>query len=131
MGIKTYFSVYIVGGLDAQGNCEVGAYEVDSEMLTGQVVLASYEVDIKQEWAPANDLIGTIKLSESLIATTTDRATVDSGEGTYVWNSRRTLAQTLWSAYTQDPSRWLPTQQQHSPTEQPSCREEIRTRWPA
>ncbi len=34
-------------------------------------------------WARTNDLIGTIKLSEALIATTTDRATVDSGEGTY------------------------------------------------
>ncbi len=58
------------GGLDAQGNCEVGAYEVDGEMLTGQVVLASYEVDIRQEWARTNDLIGTIKLREALIATT-------------------------------------------------------------
>ena len=86
MGVKTDFSVYLVGGLDAQGNCEVGAYEVDGEMLTNQVVLASYEVDIRQEWARTNDLIGTIKLSEALIATTTDRATVDSGEGTYVWD---------------------------------------------
>ncbi len=71
-----------MGGLDAQWNCEVGAYKVDSEMLTGQVVLAAYEVDIRQEWARTNDLIGTIKLSESLIAMTTDRAKVDSGEGT-------------------------------------------------
>jgi hypothetical protein len=85
-GVKTDFSVYLVGGLDAQGNCEVGAYEVNGEMVTGQVVKASYEVDIKQEWARANDLTGAIKLSESLIATTTDRATVDSGEGTYVWD---------------------------------------------
>ncbi len=77
MGVKMDFSLYLVGGLDAQGNCEVGAYEVDGKMLTGQVVLAAYEVDIKQEWARTNDLIGTIKLSKSLIATTTDRATVD------------------------------------------------------
>jgi hypothetical protein len=47
---------------------------------------ALYEVDIKQEWAQANDLTGTIKLKKSLVATTTDRATVDSGEGTYVWD---------------------------------------------
>ncbi len=86
MGVKTDFSVYLVGGLDAQGNCEVGAYEVNGVMLTSQVVQASYEVDIKQEWARANDLTGTIKLTESLVATTTDRATVDSGEGTYVWD---------------------------------------------
>jgi hypothetical protein len=37
MGVKTDFSVYLVGGLDAQGNCEVGADEVDGEMLTGQI----------------------------------------------------------------------------------------------
>ncbi len=86
MDVKTDFSVYRVGGLDAQGNCEVGAYEVNGVMLTSQVVQASYEVDIKQEWARANDLTSTIKLTESLMATTTDRATVDSGEGTYVWD---------------------------------------------
>jgi hypothetical protein len=43
-------------------------------------------VDIKHEWARANDLTGTIKLTESLVATTMDRATVDSGEGTYLWD---------------------------------------------
>jgi hypothetical protein len=101
MGVKTDFSVYLVGGLDAQGNCEVGAYEVDGEMLTGQVVLAAYEVDIRQEWARTNDLIGTIKLSEALIATTTDRATVDSGEGMYVWDySQDACPDTLVSLYT-------------------------------
>ena len=100
MGVKTDFSVYLVGGLDAQGNCEVGAYEVNGEMLTGQVVQASYEVDIKQVWARANDLTGTIKLTESLVATTTDRATVDSGEGTYVWDfSQDACPDTLVSLY--------------------------------
>jgi hypothetical protein len=97
MGVKTDFSVYLVGGLDAQGNCEVGAYEVDGEMLTNQVVLASYEVDIRQEWARTNDLIGTIKLSEALIATTTDRATVDSGEGTYVWDYSQDACPVHWT----------------------------------
>ena len=41
MGVKTDFSVYLVGGLDAQGNCEVDAYEVNGVMLTNQVVQAS------------------------------------------------------------------------------------------
>jgi hypothetical protein len=27
MGVKTDFSVYLVGGLDAQGNCEVGTVD--------------------------------------------------------------------------------------------------------
>jgi hypothetical protein len=50
------------------------------------VTQAIYEVDIRQEWAKANDLTGTLKLAESLRATTTDRAVVDSGEGTFVWD---------------------------------------------
>ena len=57
-------------------------------------------MDIKQEWARANDLTGTIKLSGALIATTTDRATVDSGEGTYVWDySQDACSDTLVSLY--------------------------------
>jgi hypothetical protein len=43
------------------------------------------EIYIRQEWAGANDLMGTIKLSEYLMGTTTDWTLVDSGEGTYVW----------------------------------------------
>ncbi len=45
-----------------------------------------YEIYVCQEWARANDLTGTIKLSEYLMGTTTDRTLVDSGEGTYVWD---------------------------------------------
>ncbi len=41
---------------------------------------AMYEIYVRQEWARANDLTGTIKLSEYLMGTTTDRALVDSGE---------------------------------------------------
>ncbi len=67
MCVQTDFSIYLVGGLDAQQNCEVDAYEVNSVMLTSKVVQASYEVDIKQEWARTNDLTGTIKLTESLM----------------------------------------------------------------
>jgi hypothetical protein len=47
---------------------------------------AMYEIYVCQEWARANDLTGTIKLSEYLMGTTTDRTLVDSGEGTYVWD---------------------------------------------
>ncbi len=48
----------------------------------------------------ANDLTGTIKLSEYLMGTTTDRALVDSGEGTYVWeHSKDTCLDTLVSLY--------------------------------
>ncbi len=45
-------------------------------MLKNQMAQASYEVDIKQEWARANDMTGTIKMTDSLVATTTEGATV-------------------------------------------------------
>jgi hypothetical protein len=38
MDVKTNFNVYLVGGLDAYGNCEVSAYEVNGMMLTSQLV---------------------------------------------------------------------------------------------
>ena len=44
------------------------------------MVTATYEIYVRQEWARANDLTGSIKLSEYLMGTTTDRALVDSGE---------------------------------------------------
>ena len=47
---------------------------------------AVYEVHIKQEWARANDLTNTLTMTGGLMATTTDRSAVDSGEGTFVWD---------------------------------------------
>jgi hypothetical protein len=52
--------------------------------LKSQMAMATYEIYVHQEWARANNLTGTIKLSEYLMGTTTDRILVDSGEGTYV-----------------------------------------------
>jgi hypothetical protein len=44
--------------------------------------------------------MGTIKLSEYLMGTTTDRTLVDSGEGTYVWDhSQDACPDTLVSLY--------------------------------
>jgi hypothetical protein len=49
--------------------------------LKSQVVTAIYEIYMQQEWARANDLTCSIKLSENQMGTTTDRTLVDSGEG--------------------------------------------------
>ena len=76
--------VNLVGGLDNNSNCEVGLFEVNGVPPKNQMARAMYEIYVRQEWARANDLTGTIKLSEYLMGTTTDRALVDSGEGTYV-----------------------------------------------
>ncbi len=73
--------------MDNNGNCEVGLYEVNGVPLRNQMATAIYEIYVRQEWARAKDLTGTIKLSEYLMGTTTDRTLVDSGEGTYVWNN--------------------------------------------
>ncbi len=96
--------VNFVGGLDKNNNCEVGLYEVNGVPLRSQVVTAMYEIYVRQEWARANDLTGSIKLSEYLMGTTTDRTLVDSGEGT----TCRMPVLTRRSAYTEDGSRCSP-----------------------
>jgi hypothetical protein len=85
MNVSQGVTVDLVGSLDNYGNCEVGVFEFNGVTLKNQMATAMYEIYVRQEWARANDLMGTIKLSEYLMGTTTDRALVDSGEGTYVW----------------------------------------------
>ncbi len=46
--------------------------------LKSQMATAMYEIYVGQEWARANNLTSTIKLSEYLMGTTTDRTLVDS-----------------------------------------------------
>jgi hypothetical protein len=100
MNVRRSVIVNLVGGLDNNGNCEVGLFEVNGVPLTSQLANAMYEIYVRQEWARANDLTGTIKLSEYLMGTTTDRTLVDSGEGTYVWDySQDACPDTLVSLY--------------------------------
>ncbi len=100
MNVRRAIIVDLVGGLDNDGNCEVGLYEVKGVPLRNQMATAMYEIYVRQEWARANDLTGTIKLLEYLMGTTTDRTLVDSGEGTYVWDySQDACPDTLVSLY--------------------------------
>jgi hypothetical protein len=100
MNVRKGVSVELVGGLDEYGNCRVGVFHLDGMRLEGQMVTANYEIYVRQEWARANDLTGSIKLSEYLMGTTADRALVDSGEGTYVWeHSKDACPDTLVSLY--------------------------------
>jgi hypothetical protein len=100
MNVRRAIIVDLGGGLDNDGNCEVGLYEVNGVPLRNQMATAMYEIYVRQEWARANDLTGTIKLSEYLMGTTTDRTLVDSGEGTYVWDySQDACPDTLVSLY--------------------------------
>jgi hypothetical protein len=100
MNVRRAIIVDLVGGLDNDGNCEVGLYEVNGVPLRNQMATAMNEIYVRQEWVRANDLTGTIKLSEYLMGTTTDRTLVDSGEGTYVWDhSQDACPDTLVSLY--------------------------------
>jgi len=100
MNIRRAIIVDLVGGLDNHGNCEVGLYEVNGVPLRNQMATVMYEIYVRQEWARANDLTDTIKLSEYLMGTTTDQTLVDSGEGTYVWDySQDACPDTLVSLY--------------------------------
>ena len=64
MNVRRADFVDLVGGLDNNGNCEVGLFEVNGVPLRSQRATAMYELYVRQEWARANDLTGTIKLSE-------------------------------------------------------------------
>jgi hypothetical protein len=100
MNVRRAIIVDLVGGLDNNSNCEVGLYEVNGVPLRNQIATAMYEIYVRQEGARANDLTGTIKLSEYLMGTTTDRTLVDSGEGTYVCDySQDACPDTLVSLY--------------------------------
>jgi hypothetical protein len=80
------FHTYLRGRVDINNNYEVGTFEYGSKKYTKQVVLASYEVLLRQEWARANDISEMITMASGIIAPTTDRSIMDSAEGTYVWN---------------------------------------------
>ncbi len=69
MNVRRAIIVNLVGGLDNNGNCEVGLYEVNGVPLRNQMATAMYEIYVRQERARANDLTGTIKLSEYLMGT--------------------------------------------------------------
>jgi hypothetical protein len=56
--------VNLVSGLDNNSNCEMGLFEVNGVPLRSQVTTSMYEIYVRQEWARANDLTGSIKLSE-------------------------------------------------------------------
>ncbi len=98
--VRQGVTVDLVGSLDNYGNCEVGVFKFNGVTLKNHMATAIYEIYVRQEWARANDLTDTIKLSEYLMGTTTDRALVDSGEGTYVWeHSKDVCPDTLVSLY--------------------------------
>jgi hypothetical protein len=129
--IRRAVIVDLVGGLDNDGNCEVGLYEVNGVPLRNQMATAMYEIYVRQEWARANDLTGPIKLSEYLMGTITDRTLVDSGRAPTSGTTRRMHVTTRWSAYTGAGSRCSPSQRPPSRTAQPSWPDGIRTRSPA
>jgi hypothetical protein len=101
--------VNLVGGLDNNGNCEVGMFKVNGVPLRSQVVTAAYEIYIRQEWARANNLTGSIKLLEYLMGTTTDRMLMDSGRALISGTTRKMPALNRWSACTGAASRCSPT----------------------
>ncbi len=74
MNVRQGVTVELVGGLDDYGNCRVGVFHLNGVTLESQMATAMYEIYVRQEWARANDLTGSIKLSEYLMGTTTDRA---------------------------------------------------------
>jgi hypothetical protein len=49
MNVRRAIIVDLVGGLDNNGNCEVGLYEVNGVPLRNQMATAMYEIYVRQE----------------------------------------------------------------------------------
>jgi hypothetical protein len=67
MNIRRLEIINLVWGLDGKSKCEVGLFKVNGVPLRSQVATAMFEICVCQEWARANNLTGTIKLSEYLM----------------------------------------------------------------
>ena len=80
IGVSTSFHTYLKGGVDINNDCQVGTYEYGGKEYTKQVVLASYEVLLRQEWVRANNITGMITMASGVIAQTTGRSIMDTAE---------------------------------------------------
>jgi hypothetical protein len=94
IGVSKSFHTYLRGGVNIGNNYEVEMYEHDGKELTSQVMLASYEALIIQEWARANDVTGMLTMASGITAPTSDRSVMDSAEGTTSGAIRRSPALT-------------------------------------
>jgi len=72
MNVRRAIIVDLVGGLENDGNCEVGLYEVNGVLLRNQMPTAMYRADQEgaagaghQVYSNADDQVGVLRIPES------------------------------------------------------------------
>jgi hypothetical protein len=86
IGATASHSMFLAGGLEDQGRCEVGIVTFpDGKALNGQAAQGLYEITLREEFARLNELMGSLTLTLGVQAATGDKSILDSLEGTVVW----------------------------------------------
>ena len=100
VGRRTYSTVIgttlshqeiLTGGLDDSGNCEVGQFNDTSlrKTLGDQVAQKLVEISLFNKQGLVNDILGTVRLTDNIMAKVGDESVRDSVQGTYVWTHQR------------------------------------------
>jgi hypothetical protein len=105
MNVQRSVTINLVNGLNNNGNCEVGLFEVKGALLRSQVVTGAYKIYIQQEWERANDLTRSIKLLKFLMAPQRIGQCWTQGRAPMCGITPRMPALTPWSACTGAASR--------------------------
>jgi hypothetical protein len=86
IGATASHSMFLAGGLEDQGRCEVGIVTFpNGKVLNGQAAQGLYEITLREEFARLNELMGSLTLTLGVQAAAGDKSIVDILEGTVVW----------------------------------------------
>ena len=95
IGTTSSHQEFLTGGLDDSGNCEVGQFhDTGSRKTLGyQVAQRIVEILLFNEQGLVNDVLGTVRLTDNIMAKVGDESVRDSVRGTYVWTHQRLTCQ--------------------------------------
>jgi len=87
IGTSTSQSDFLVGVLDDENNCETGIFHdgKTGKSFGGQTETSVLEISLSEENGFVSELSGEIRLSEGLVAKTSDLGAMNSTRGTYIW----------------------------------------------
>ena len=91
IGTTSSHQEFLTGGLDDSGNCKVGQFHDTSsrKSLGYQVAQRLVEISLFNEQGLVNDVLGTVRLTDNIMAKVGDESVRDSVRGTYVWTHQR------------------------------------------
>ena len=87
IGTTSSHQEFLTGGLNDSGNCEVSQFHDTSSRknLGYQVAQRLVEISLFNKQELVNDVLGTVRLTDYIMAKVGDESVRDSVRGTYVW----------------------------------------------